>query len=416
MLYHDCGENCEHHAIELAAGDGYRFILDKFLADVHSGKLAADSIQADYYANLAAELTKAVAEGLGGTAFKSADYRNSLKAYLDQNIYAFSGAKSLTMLKQFNALLLDEKGEILPFAQFKAKALQVDTLYNKTYLQAEYETAIACAQMAESWQGLKGFKLLEFSTSGGETVCPICGGFDRMIFATNDPRLNRVCPPLHYKCKCKLIPAADSDTPTDRDHAKAIEKAANIQPYFKNNPGKSKVIYAGSHPYFKMGTGKLKELDAEKNYGMPSVEKIYVNANKLPAINYTADKETALAWWNKMAGEKKGSFELQAADGLSITFDNSFRNHVLESNKDDRWKIINKLHDVVKSPDEIWTRRDGDNISVSYLKYYNEAPIVMHVTAGDRVRADTFFEVTQKGKLNTQELIKIRHGQLKFKQ
>jgi len=84
--------------------------LNDFLKQVHTGELKPGSIQPDYYFNLAKKLTGAVAEGLGDKVFTSDDERNTLKAYFDHNIYAFSGAKSLVMLKEYNRLLLDDKG------------------------------------------------------------------------------------------------------------------------------------------------------------------------------------------------------------------------------------------------------------------------------------------------------------------
>jgi hypothetical protein len=321
------------------------------------------------------------------------------------------------MLEQFNKFLLDDKGEIRSFADFARQCDTVDVLYNKTYLEAEYETAIASAQMAEKWEGLSKFKLLEFSTTGGENVCPICGGFDRMIIASNDPILNRICPPLHFKCHCTLIPAAESDTLTPRDHIKDVELAAGIKPYFKNNPGKSKVIYKEDHPYFKNGRyGKLKELDAEKNYGMPGVAQIY-KMGDFPPINYTADKTSALEWWmQQTGGDVRGSFDIEAADGITVRFDNAFRNHVLEQNADDRYMILSKATDVIKAPDEIWSRIVKGKPSLTYIKYYDKSPIVVQVDAHGTVRSSTMVEMQHGKKINIAEMIKLRKGILKFKQ
>jgi SPP1 gp7 family putative phage head morphogenesis protein len=411
-LYADCG--CGHVA-DIAL-TGHKDILDQFLADVHSGKLTADSIQPDFYKNLSAQLVKAVAEGLGGSIFKNSDYTNTLKAYLDHNIYAFSGAKSLVELRLYNKLLLGDDGEILPYNQFKAKALQVDELYNKTYLSAEYENAVASAQMAEKWQGLQGFKYLEYRTVGDDKVRPQHKILDGLILESRDPIWNRIYPPNGWRCRCTVIPAASNDTPTNRTTAKDYEKVADIEPYFKKNVGKEKTIFADGHPYIQeIGSGKIKEFDAEKNYGMDGVEKIYKKGD-FPKSVYMADKSSALQWWQEQAGSIRGSFDVKTADGLTVTFDNKFRNHVIEQNADNRWKIINKVPEVLQKPDEIWSRMIDKELSLTYIKYYDKAPILVQVDAEGTVRGSTMVEMQHNGKINTAEMIKVRKGQLKFKQ
>lgn len=321
------------------------------------------------------------------------------------------------MLEQFNRFLLDDNGEIRPFAEFARECDTIDVLYNKTYLQAEYNNAIASAQMAEKWQGLQAFKYLEYRTVGDDRVRPEHAQLDGLILKSTDPLWNRIYPPNAWNCRCTVIPAADTDTPTDRDHAKDLERSADIQPYFKGNVGKEKVIYKAGHPYFKHGRyGKLKELDAEKNYGMPGIDKIYAKGD-FPPISYMKDKASGLDWWMQQTGGKvRGSFDVTAADGVTVRFDNAFRNHVLEQNRDDRYRILNKAPDVLKNPDEIWSNMVKGKPSLTYIKYYDKAPVVVHVDADGTVRGSTMVEMQHNGKINTAEMIKIRKGILKFKQ
>ncbi|WP_121812782.1 PBECR2 nuclease fold domain-containing protein [Mucilaginibacter kameinonensis] len=411
----DCGEHHNHKPNTILLAGGYRDILNDFLKQVHSGELKPGSIQPDYYNNLATKLAGAVAEGLGGKIFASDDDRNALKAYFDHNIYVFSGAKSLVMLKEYNRLLLDDKGQVLPYKEFEKRALKVDALYNKTYLEAEYEMAVASSQIGASWPGLMKFKLLEWSTTGGENVCPICGGFDRMIIASNNPVLNRLCPPLHFKCHCKFIPAADTDTPTPEDHINNVEKAADIKPYFKNNPGKNKVIFTDGHPYFKnLGNNKQRELDAEKNYNMPSGERIYATIN-LTSYTEAKSKEEANKWWTDTAGGQRKTIDIIARDGITVSMDNRFRNHVLEENKDNRYRFLPPLPDILKNPDEVWSNKIKGTIQTAYIKYYKNCPIVIVTDSRSNVTAITAYEVQKNGRTNFGALANMRKGILKYK-
>jgi SPP1 gp7 family putative phage head morphogenesis protein len=338
-----------------------------------------------------------------------------LKAYLDQNIYAFSGAKSITVLKEYNRLLQGDDGAPVSLAEFKKRVLSIDTLYNKTYLDAEYTNAVGSAQMAEKWQTLKGFKMLEYRTVGDDRVRPAHAALDKLILKSTDPLWNKIYPPNGWHCRCTVIPAADSDTLTEREHAKDLAKSADVQPYFKNNVGKTKIIYRDDHPYFKNVKDSVKELDAEINYGLPGVEAIYRKGD-FPAIAYLPDKTTALQWWAEQAGGVRKSFDVKAADGLTVTFDNAFRNHVLEQNGDSRFKFINRAPEVLQKPDEIWSRLVNGKPSLTYIKYYEKYPIVVQVDAGESVRGSSIYEMQHFGKLNVAEVIKIRKGQLKFKQ
>ena len=354
---------------------------------------------------------------MGGASFGGDDFRNSLKAYLEHNVYAFSGAKSFEMLQQFNKFLLDENGDVRPFAAFEKECQTIDVLYNKTYLAAEYDNAIASAQMAEKWEGLKAFKYLEYRTVGDDRVRPEHAVLDKLIAASTDPIWNRIYPPNAWRCRCTVVPAADTDTPTDRTEARNLEKSADIQPYFKINVGKSKVIYKDTHPYFKNTPyGKIKELDAEKNYGMRSIAQIY-KTEDLPPIDYATSKPDALHWWmEQTGGNVRGVFDVKSADGLTVRFDNDFRNHVLEQNTDERFKILHKAPEVLKNPDEIWSRMVNGKPSLTYIKYYDKSPIIVQVDADGTVRSSTMVEMQHGNKINTAEMIKMRKGVLKFKQ
>jgi SPP1 gp7 family putative phage head morphogenesis protein len=405
---------CCDHLVTLALPE-YRGIIDSFLKDVHSGKLTADSISPEYYANLAKKLTGAVTEGLGAASFGADDYRNSLKAYLEQNIYAFSGAKSLTMLEQYNNLLLDEKGEIKPFNQFKKDVLKVDEQYNKTYLEAEYNNAIASAQMAEKWSGLAVFKYLEYRTVGDSRVRPEHAVLDKLILRSDDPRWNRIYPPNAWNCRCTVIPAPDDAIPADADYAKALEKQADIQPYFKDNVGKSKVIYKKDHPYFKRGRyGKVQDLDAVSNYGMRTVDHLY-EFSDFPKLDYLTGNSEALEWYQKQAGSLAKSFDVKAADGLTVRFDKSFRAEMLKQNPDETFKFFHKSPEVVKNPDEIWSKLVNGKPQITYLKYYENGPVAVIVDGAGTVRAASVTELSKSGKVMTSEVNKLRRGQLKFK-
>ena len=403
--------------VKLAApGDDIESLLNGFLKRIHDGTLTKGQIDPSYYDYVSKQLKSGVAKGLGGAQFGAADYRNTLKAYLDQNIYSFSSARSLYMLEQYRSLLTDAQGNVLSEGAFISKVQQISYVDNITHLKIERSSAIACAQAAESWEGLQAFPALEYRTTGGDRVCPICGGLDGLIVAIGDPILNIIYVPNHYGCMCKFVPAAGDAILSDPTLVVNRMKAANIPPYFKRNVGTEQLVYGDDHPYIqKIGINKLGELDAVKNYGLPSGEKIYKTAVDLPGFKPVADKATANAWWEDTAGSAHGSFDLISADDLTVTFDEKFRYHVLEQNKDERFAIIKQVKDVLQNPDEIWSNRIRGSIQNTYIKFYDGMPVALGVEAGTDIRAITIYEVKKGGNINYKALQNIRKGILKYK-
>jgi hypothetical protein len=405
----------------LSFGEGWG---EAFLKRIFDKTLTPGQIDPQYYDAISKTLQSGVAKGLGGKSFGAADYRNTLKAFLDQNIYAFSSARSLYMLEQYRSFLTDAYGEVIGESAFINKVKQISDVDNVLHLKVERNNAIAVAQATEKWQGLQAFALLEYRTSGGENVCPICGGLNGLVMPSTDSRWF-IYIPNHFGCHCNAVPAAGDAIATPDDIINARIKAANIPPMFKRNFAEQRLVYADDHPYIqKIGADKLKELDAVKNYGLRSGEKIYKNASlstgagrgeALPAFTPVQDKAVANAWWQDMAGSQRGSFEIGSIDNLAVEFDNDFRNHVIEQNQDDRWKFIKELKTLLEAPDEVWSNRLKDTITNIYIKYYDGAPMALIVEANKTVRAVTLYEVKKVGKINYKALQNLRKGILKYK-
>lgn len=71
-----------------------------------------------------------------------------LTAALDENVFVFSGFKTYHELKEASMLLKDDDGGFKPFDRFRRDVEAIDSTYNKNYLAAEYEFAVASPPMA----------------------------------------------------------------------------------------------------------------------------------------------------------------------------------------------------------------------------------------------------------------------------
>lgn len=75
----------------------------------------------------------------------------AMKMYLKNNTFVFSGFKTHQQLDRASRLLHDDDGHVKPFNRFLKDIKDIDKKYNRTYLQAEYNFAVASAQSAGEW-------------------------------------------------------------------------------------------------------------------------------------------------------------------------------------------------------------------------------------------------------------------------
>ncbi|HLZ87662.1 MAG TPA: phage minor head protein, partial [Puia sp.] len=159
------------------------------------------------------------AEGGWGMSFSKVDYDTpdyKLLTTMQQNVYAFAGAKTYQELRALNDLLYDSGGRIVSFGQFRDKieqyrqqALQINDQYNKQWLQTEYNMAIAQGQMARKWQGYQENKDLypniKYMTAGDARVRPAHALLDGTVKPVDDPFWDKYYPPIDWGCRCDTV-------------------------------------------------------------------------------------------------------------------------------------------------------------------------------------------------------------------
>lgn len=409
QLYHsNCG-CATHEPVQLADGD--KPFDEAFIKKVFKGELKDGEIYPDYYFNVAKKLTEAVTKGLGGSQFKATDYRNTLKAHLEHNVFAFSAAKSLAALEQYRSKLTTDKGEVATYAQFRTEVTAVDVEFNDNHLKTEYGNAIATAQMADKWEKLQQHEYLEYRTVGDNRVRRAHKDLDKKVFRTNDPIWDKIYPPNDWNCRCTVIPAkqgAKSDDPAEVN-------AKEIKPYFKRNAGKTKVIYSDEHPYFKSMTAKgisSSELKATTNYNMRSINSIYTNIADLPAAKPMKGQQAAEKWFNTQS--TKGKIAVETKDGLSVDLDENFFKKIIASSNPEyasRSVYAHKAPEVMEKPDEVWSKFHRGQLQTTYIKYYQDKPYMVAVKENNgKMEFETFFKIDRDGQIDN-----LRSGVLKYR-
>lgn len=186
-----------------------------------------------------------------GTRFTKMDATNTKTVQqLKQNIYRFSAAKTYQQLQKFNTYLTDENGKERSFNDFKKLVLEKHPTYNVNYLQAEYQTAKASAQMAAKWQQFQRNKSrypnLRYKTVGDEHVRDEHRTLDGFTAAIDDKIWDRIYPPNDWRCRCYV---QQTNSPVSKEKP----DISFMKPEFSLNVGKTGVVFnEEAHPYYIM--------------------------------------------------------------------------------------------------------------------------------------------------------------------
>lgn len=243
---------------------------DKFLRDIYSGIVSNTALDINYYYKVARKLTEGVYSGFGQELIKTQwgtpDY--DMLYNLRESVYIFSGAKNYQQTKEISSLLSTEKG-LKPFSEFEKDAAKVFDTYNRNYLTAEYNSAIAQSRSASLWMEVEREKniytQLQYETVGDGRVRPQHAALDNIIRPVDDKFWDIYYPPNGWNCRCVVLQTYDAVN-TDMRSFKA-PNSKEVPEIFRFNAGKTKQIFSPAHPYFEVAQSEREF--AKQNFGLP---------------------------------------------------------------------------------------------------------------------------------------------------
>lgn len=255
-LYKGCThENCkiDHYHFTMSNEDEWATKLAKELAleaqRIWKKKGMPDELNnsiTQAYANI---FMDAVGKGFGEIDYTTPD--SDMLHSITKNVYQFSAAKNYTQMRQLSQALIGEDGKLRTFSQFKKVAFEINQTHAVNHLQAEYDTAIASAQMARKWSEIQANKktlpLLQFDAVIDGQTSDVCRPLDRIIKPVDDPFWNIYYPPNHFRCRSMANQLSGGRvTP---DHA-IVHPTKGIPDMFKTNMAKTGMIFPSGHPYW----------------------------------------------------------------------------------------------------------------------------------------------------------------------
>ena len=235
---------------------------------------------------------------------------------LDGSLFLFSGFKTAQELKEASSLLRRPDGTVKGFAEFLTDVRRIDANYNVHYLEAEYNFAVASAQMAASWAEVQeeGDRYdLQYRTMGDNHVRQKHRALNGITLPPSNPFWKKYYPPNDWGCRCTARQVRRGKFPAS-DPAEAMRRGDEAtdspkQKIFRFNPGIDKQLFPPKHPYYKLSQEAKEEIKkAVKEVSEEATDRqqrINAMIAELPN-NLTPQEKTAIAEHNLELEEALG--------------------------------------------------------------------------------------------------------------
>lgn len=202
------------------------------------------------------------------------DVPETLRYALENNGFIFSGFKTFHALREVGLSMLDDKGNVKPFDDFRKDVQQINQNYNVNWLNAEYKHALGSSLMAVKWADLSKDTdryFLQYRTAQDSRVRPDHAALDGITLPADDPFWSKYYPPNGWGCRCQAVQVRRSKyQPSDPKEAMKLGDEATDtlkQRMFRYNAGTEMQLFPPKHPYYKAPAAAkkvIKQLTAEQ--------------------------------------------------------------------------------------------------------------------------------------------------------
>ena len=266
-VYHDiCCDKTEPVALDLS---DYTKLIEEISQKLQNGDIRPSDLDKDLIEQIYNDVSQPVKEEFG-QRWVDYDYKEpkSLIQKFKKNLWQFSSAKTLAELEYINSLILDKNGRIKPKHQFMQDVRKANILFNRNYLQAEYQTAKRGAQMAHLWNKFleqkEYYPNLVYRTVGDSRVRPEHAALNGVVKPIDDPFWKTYYPPNGWRCRCTVMNTAEKVS-------EGTFKDKTVKPEFHGNTALDEEILTSKGTFFKLLNKDHKaKINAElMKYNMP---------------------------------------------------------------------------------------------------------------------------------------------------
>jgi SPP1 gp7 family putative phage head morphogenesis protein len=236
-------------------------LLDAALEAVFNGELSNGLHIPTYRYNLK-KLYKGINEGFGVAYSKldDSDSRKALATRLRANARSFAAFKNHSNMVELTKAMVGADEEIKTFAQFKEDAAPIYTNYNTTWLEAEYNSAVASTQMAEKWESIQQdkdiFPLLVYDAVMDDNVRPAHAELNGTTLPVDHPFWERFYPANGWGCRCTVRQLTEGEIVLPKV---ALTEEA-VPAAFRNNPGITGQLFSDAHDYYSVSDQQRKDI------------------------------------------------------------------------------------------------------------------------------------------------------------
>ena len=266
-VYHDvCCDKTEPVALDLS---NYTKLIEEISQKLQNGDIRPSDLDKDLIEQIYNDVSQPVKEEFG-QRWVDYDYKEpkSLIQKFKKNLWQFSSAKTLAELEYINSLILDKNGRIKPEHQFMQDVRKANILFNRNYLQAEYQTAKRGAQMAHLWNKFleqkEYYPNLVYRTVGDSRVRPEHATLNGVVKPIDDPFWKTYYPPNGWRCRCTVMNTAEKVS-------EGTFEDKTVKPEFHGNTALDEEILTSKGTFFKLLNKDHKaKINAElMKYNMP---------------------------------------------------------------------------------------------------------------------------------------------------
>lgn len=266
-VYHDvCCDKTEPLALDLS---NYTKLIEEISQKLQNGDIRPSDLDKDLIEQIYNDVSQPVKEEFG-QRWVDYDYKEpkSLIQKFKKNLWQFSSAKTLAELEYINSLILDKNGRIKPEHQFMQDVKKANILFNRNYLQAEYQTAKRGAQMAHLWNKFleqkEYYPNLVYRTVGDSRVRPEHAALNGVVKPIDDPFWKTYYPPNGWRCRCTVMNTAEKVS-------EGTFEDKTVKPEFHGNTALDEKILTSKGTFFKLLNKDHKaKINAElMKYNMP---------------------------------------------------------------------------------------------------------------------------------------------------
>lgn len=177
---------------------------------------------------------------------------------LKESNHVFSGFKTFHELNEAFPSLLDDDGSRKPFERFLSDVQKVNETYNRWYLKAEYNFAMASASMAAKWKDWwddedRDRYLLQYRTVDDKRVRKAHRALHNITLPVTSRFWDEYFPPNGWNCRC-TVERVRRGKYAESDEAQAMlagsqATAGKHQEMMRFNPGKKMACFPAYNPY-----------------------------------------------------------------------------------------------------------------------------------------------------------------------